>query len=141
VNAGGAGEKGVEMAKATGKNGQLPKMTREQAAIVVEYLGESLLNLLTGDDPEKPWSHNAANLPDQGRSSGDESNPSAASRGPADGDTMGLNLPGMKALRAGLLQKKASGDIDLREDLSRLLLKLAYANPLTTAPVVGRERR
>jgi hypothetical protein len=126
------------MAKATGANGQLPKMTREEAAIVVQYLGEKMLRLLTeGEDPEEPWMR-AANLPDQGRSSGDEDNPSAASRGPASGDHMGL--PGMKGVPAGLMRKTSGGDIDLRADLRKLVYKVIHSKPFVNPPLAGRRR-
>jgi hypothetical protein len=127
------------MAKATGANGQLPKMKREEAAILVQYLGERMLRLLTeGEDPEEPWTPGAANLPDQGRSSGDEDNPTAASRGPASGDRMGL--PGMKGVPAGLIRKTSRGDRDLRDDLRKIVYKVIYSKPFVDPPLAGRRR-
>jgi hypothetical protein len=127
------------MAKATSTNGQLPAMSREQAAVLVEYLGQKMLRILTGDaDPEESW-NKPADLPDQGRSSGDEDGATAAGRGPADGDSAALSVIGLKALAAGRIRKNAKGDYDLTPALSKAVFALIYANPQTMAPLARRK--
>jgi hypothetical protein len=51
-----------------------------------------------------------------------------------------MGLPGMKGVRAGMMRKNSRGDIDLRDDLRKIVYKVLYSKPLVDPPLAGRKR-